>query len=309
MVGDALAHRCHRHQALLPHQAVEELRVVHHLVLRAELRVLVGQRVEAVRTGHDDLLALRRRRLENPVDGLDVLLRQHLEQELVAGTSCRIAGTGLALAENHEVHRGDVEELGDRLGGLLRAILVCACATDPEEVLETLERFDVGTEDRDLDVHLVDPVGARRRVLTPGVALVLEVLEHARELGREVGLDEHLVAAHVDDVVDMLDVDGTLLDARTAGGAAPQGFGVDNRTELLGVEFALFRDDALAAAHRALRLTDQLARRLSARGLGNLGELRLVDVALGVDESDLVAAHVLAATGDQIRRLGLCVIA
>jgi hypothetical protein len=51
---------------------------------------------------------------------------------------------------------------------------------------------------------------------------VLEVAQHDPGLLGEGRLHEHLVAAHVDDVVDVLDVDRALLDARTAGGAGPE---------------------------------------------------------------------------------------
>ncbi len=309
VVGDALAERCDRNESLLAHETVEQLRVVDDLVLRAQLRVLVAQCVEAVRTGDDDLLALLGRGREDLAEHLDVLLREHLEEELVAGTSCGVTGTGLALAEDHEVHRGHVEELGDGLGGLLRAVLVSTGTADPEQVLEALERLDVLAEDRDLDVHLVDPGGARGGVLAPRVALVLEVLEHAGQLGREVRLDQDLVAAHVEDVVDVLDVDRALLDARTAGGAAPQGLGVDDGAEGLGIELTLHGFDDLTAAQITLGLADELARRLGARRLGDRVELVLEDVAVGVDEAYLVAAHVLAATGEQVRGLGVAVVA
>src|SRR3712207_7624102 len=62
-------------------------------------------------------------------------------------------------------------------------------------------------------------VEALARVDAPRVGVALEVLEQAAELGGERRLDEHLVAPHVDDVVDVLDVDRALLDARPAGGA------------------------------------------------------------------------------------------
>src|SRR3712207_8593174 len=61
-----------------------------------------------------------------------------------------------------------------------------------------------------------DPVLAGAGADPPGVAAVLEVAQHHAGLGREVGLDEHLVAAHVLDVVDVLDVDRALLDAGAA---------------------------------------------------------------------------------------------
>ena len=74
-----------------------------------------------------------------------------------------------------------------------------------------------------------DPVGALGRPEAPRVALVLDVAQHEPGLGRELGLHQHLVAAHVDDGVDVLDVHRALLDAGTAGGARPQHVGVDDR--------------------------------------------------------------------------------
>src|SRR5690606_33814384 len=112
------------------------------------------------------------------------------------------------------------------------AVLVGARTADPEEVL------DVGgdlllalhPEDRDLEVDLLDPGVAQGGVHAPRVALLLHVLEQTAELGRELRLDHHLVAAHVHEVVDVLDVDGALLHAGTTGGATPQGVDVDDRT-------------------------------------------------------------------------------
>ena len=62
----------------------------------------------------------------------------------------------------------------------------------------------------------------------PRVALVLQVLQHPRGLGRERGLDEDLVTAHPVDVVDVLDIDRAFLDARPAVGARPDDVGVDH---------------------------------------------------------------------------------
>ena len=308
MVGDALADGGDGHQALLSHEAVEQLGVVHDLVGAADLRVLVAQRVEAVGAGDDDLLALVRRGVEHLVHHLDVLLRQHLEQELVARTPGRVAGARFALAEDQEVDGGHVEEFGDGLGGLLRPVLVGAGAADPEQVLEALERLDVLPEDGDLDVHLVDPGGTRGGVLAPRIALGLQLLEHAGELGGEVRFDEDLVAAHVEDVVDVFDVDGALFDARTAGGATPQCLGVDDRAERLGIEDTVLGDYGLAAAGGTLGFADELAGGLgTGRGRDGL-ELGLVGLAVGVEQTDLLTAHVGAATGQQVRRLGHAVV-
>lgn len=198
----------------------------------------------------------------------------------------RIAGAGFVGAEDHELHSRGGEEFGDSLGGLLGTVFVGAGAADPEEVLVVLEAVGVLAEDRDLEVHLVDPVETVLGVLTPGVALVLEVLEQAGKLGGELRFDQDLVATHVDDVVDVFDVDGALFDAGTAVGAAPQGFGVDDRGHLTFDGF-----------------TDELAVGLETCGLGDGCECGFLDIAFAVDETDLVAAHVLASTSEQVRGL------
>ena len=70
------------------------------LVVPAELRVLVLQRVEAVRALGDDLLHA------HPVEHLDVGHRQHLEQVLVAAAPRRVAGAHLARPEDRHVDAG-----------------------------------------------------------------------------------------------------------------------------------------------------------------------------------------------------------
>ena len=218
-------------QAVVADQLVEQLGVVDNGVTAAELRVLVLEGVEAVGAGHDDLALLRRHALEHLAQLLDVLLGEHLEQELVARAAGGVAGAALGLRQHGVLHAGGVQHLGDGLGGLLGVVVVRAGAADPEEVLGVVEVVDVlaphGHDDAVL-ADLVDPVGAGGGVLAPRVALGLEVLEQAGQLGREVRLDEHLVAAHVDDVVDVLDVHGALLDAGAAVGAGPQDIGVDD---------------------------------------------------------------------------------
>ena len=218
-------------QAVVADQLVEQLGVVDNGVTAAELRVLVLEGVEAVGAGHDDLALLRRHALEHLAQLLDVLLGEHLEQELVARAAGGVAGAALGLRQHGVLHAGGVQHLGDGLGGLLGVVVVRAGAADPEEVLGVVEVVDVlaphGHDDAVL-ADLVDPVGAGGGVLAPRVALGLEVLEQAGQLGREVRLDEHLVAAHVDDVVDVLDVHGALLDAGAAVGAGPQDVGVDD---------------------------------------------------------------------------------
>ena len=159
VVGDVLRSTgLNRHQLLVADQPVQQLGVVQHRVVAAQLRVLAAQRVEAVRAGDDDLAVDALDAFEQLVEGLDVLRGQLLEQELVAGAAGRVAGAGLTLAEHQVLHARDGEQLGDGLGGLLRAVLVGARAADPEQVLEALEGLDVLAVHRHVEVDLVDPV-------------------------------------------------------------------------------------------------------------------------------------------------------
>ena len=190
--------------------------------------VLVLERVEAVRTGRDDLLDLVL------LERLDVLRGQPLEHELVAGAAGGVTRAGLAVAEDAEADAGHVEQLGHGTRGLLRPVLVGARAADPEQPVDLLERLDVLADDLDLERQVLGPVEACRGRHVPRVALVLQALEQPVELGGEVRLDQHLVAAHVDDVVDVLDVDRALLHARAAGDAGPEHVGVDHAGAAVG---------------------------------------------------------------------------
>ena len=98
--------------SLLLDQLLQQLTVVHDLVLAAELWILVLQRVEAVRALGDDLAHA------HAVEHLDVGHGEHLEQVLVARPSRRVAGAHLAGTEDGEVEPGPLQELGHRAGDL-----------------------------------------------------------------------------------------------------------------------------------------------------------------------------------------------
>ena len=247
--GTAGGRRVHRLQVALLDQLVQQLGVVDDLVVTAHLWVLIAQGVEAVSTGDHDLALLRRNALEGVVQGLDVLLSQHLEEELVTGAAGGVTRAALVLTQDGEFHTSGVQQLRDRAGRLGGVVVVDACATDPEQVLGVVEVLDVLAEDRYLDavgLRLLDPVGALVVVLAPRVALGLHVLEQATQLGRELGLSQHLVAAHVDDVVDVLDIHRALLDTGATVGAGPQDVWVDNTHLALG--------DQLQQRHVGVRL-------------------------------------------------------
>ena len=141
---------------------------------------------------------------------------QLLEQEFVAGAAGRVAVAGFAGAQHQVLHSGDGQQFGDGLGGLLGLVVVGARTAHPEQVLVTVEAVDVLAVDRDVEVDFADPVGAVGGVLAPRIGFGLKVFEQNRELGGELRLHHHLVAAHIDDVVDVLDVHRALLDAGSA---------------------------------------------------------------------------------------------
>ena len=98
-----------RSEQLFPHQPVEQLRVMEDVKVPVEVRVLVAQRVKAVRAGGDDLPLPLRYALKGFVEGLHILLRHHLEQELVAGAAGRIARAGFTGGQHAELHTGGVK--------------------------------------------------------------------------------------------------------------------------------------------------------------------------------------------------------
>ena len=203
----------------------EQLGVVHDLVVAVELGVLVLQGVEAVRALRDDLLHAE------TVERLDVLHREHLEDVLVARAAGAVAGAHLARAEDREVDAGALEELGHRPAGLLVAVVEAARAADPVQVLvvEVAARLD------DVDaLELVGPVAPLALVHPVDVPAVLHRAVHVAEAGREVALHQREVPAHVEDLVEDLDVHRADLVARLARGAGPQLLGGDALEEAVG---------------------------------------------------------------------------
>ena len=203
----------------------------------AQLGVLTCDRVEAVSAGHDDLLGL------GFLERVDRLGGQHLEERLVAGAAGRVARAGLARAEDREGHARRVQQLGDGGAGLLRGVVVGARAAHPEQVVDLRGVLDVLADDGDVEVQLLRPVHALAGGLVVGVRLGFHAAEGAAQLAGERALHEDLVAAQVEDVVDVLDVDGALLDAGAAVRAVPQDlFGDD-----LGDQGSGDRGDAFGA--------------------------------------------------------------
>ena len=112
-----------------------------------------------------------------------------------------------------------LEQLGQRATRLLVAVVEAARATDEVEVLvlERRARLD------DLDaLERRGPIAAVALVEAVRVAGVLHRAEGVAELGGEVALHEREVAAHVEDLVEDLDVHRADLVARLAARAGPQ---------------------------------------------------------------------------------------
>ena len=59
----------------------------------------------------------------DPVERLDVLHREHLEDVLVARAAGLVAGAQLARAEDREVDAGALQQLRDRAARLLVAVV------------------------------------------------------------------------------------------------------------------------------------------------------------------------------------------
>jgi len=289
VVGHGLVDRLDRREVALGDELAQQLGVVDDLVVAAELRVLVLDGVEAVRAGRHDLDAVLALRADG-VEDLDVLLPEHLEDELVAEPAGRVTGAGLHRPQYGELDAGRVERSANaRLTFFERSSRPPAQPTQnrystssgmlPSTTLTSKGRPSIQS--------------VRELLFMPhGFALVLEVAQHHAGLARERGLDEHLVAAHVDDVVDVLDVDRALLDAGAAGGAAPEHVGVDDAAVGLGAD------------QRADGLLGRAAEDPLVAGLGH--------VVVGVGARVVEVRHVVLWRGlapEDVGRLGEQVVA
>src|SRR5256886_15747261 len=114
--------------------------MVHHFVITAKLRVLVLDRVEAMRAGGDDYtvfwfqarssiavsvvpVALVGEGETIAIQRLDILLGHHLPQVFIANTPRRIARAPLLGAENGEVDPCSEQNLCNRGSNLLIALV------------------------------------------------------------------------------------------------------------------------------------------------------------------------------------------
>jgi len=164
--GDALRAVGGQAQPAAADQFGDELGVVHHLIVPAELRVLFGEGVVAVRAGDQDA------RRVDLVEHLDVGRRHLVEQVLVTGAAGGVASAAFALAQHSEPDPRRPQDVHQRPRDLLRARLEAARAAHPVEHLDLA---------RPLDGRHVQPLrpGQTAPAHLPGIAGVLHALERA----------------------------------------------------------------------------------------------------------------------------------
>ena len=170
----------------------------------AELGILVAERVQRVRVAGDDAVELA------AGEGLDVVLRERLEQPLLAGPSHVVAGVALPVVEDAEVHAGSGEQARERTRDALRArIEARVVADEPHHV----DRLLAGIGD--LEVELVDPAPAPPPRLPERVPRAVDRLERRLEVRVELPLLDQPAPQLVDDRR-LLDPDRADLDTRVA---------------------------------------------------------------------------------------------
>ena len=209
---------------------------MHYLVIATKLRILVLDRVEAVRAGSDNGTVLGGHASRTvavaivpaaimisggiesvTIEHLDVLLGHHLPEIFVAYTSRRVARTGLFGSQDGEVDASGQQHF--RHGGcyLLVTPIKGAHATNP------VENIGIGIFRHQGDAEVSSPLGPFIVAYFPGIRVALDIVEERGHLRREVAFFHDQVAAHIDDLRHMLDGDRAYLHAGSAGGAGPQG--------------------------------------------------------------------------------------
>ena len=209
MEGHVLCIHHFRAQFVALDELLDVLGAVVHGVVAAQVRVFVGQGVEAVRALRHDFLHLV------AVQRVHVLLGERAVQVFVAQAPRRVAGTALLRAQNGEPHAGVLQDVDHRGGDLLVALVERARAADP------VQHLGVRVFGDGLDAQAGRPIGALVEAQVPGVGVRLQALEHVDDFLREAGFHHHVVAPHVHDALNVLDVDRAALLAPAARGAAP----------------------------------------------------------------------------------------
>ena len=183
-----------------------------HLVAAAEVGVLVGERVEAVR-------AARRRSSSRPARSAS---RRSARRTPGTRTRCPSAAPGRRCSTR--AGRGS-RSRRRRPAAAWPSTRAAARARSSKRRRAADPVEDLGRAARPARAparRAPSAQSARSDCGLPhGFDGALDVAQHRLGLGREARLDHHQVAAQVDDVVDVLDRDRALVDAGAAGDAVP----------------------------------------------------------------------------------------
>ena len=196
-------------QVPIPQELGQELAVMDHLEFPTELGILVLQRVEAVWTGGHNFFHLV------PVQGRNVFLGQELKKVLIADPPGRISRAALFIAQDSELHPSRFQYLRHGPTYLLAAFIKSARAADPVQEIYFLEFRRLGDPE---SLGPIGPTGTHPFIRMPTSLQAPECILHLLWKPR---LFHHEVTAHVQNLGNGLDIDGTGFMARPARGTGP----------------------------------------------------------------------------------------
>ncbi|CAI8943778.1 hypothetical protein EMIT053CA3_70034 [Pseudomonas donghuensis] len=215
--------------------------VVLHQVVAAEGTVLVLEHMEAVRVAGDDALEAVLGH------GLDIALGQLLEGRFVAQAPGHVTAVALFQAEHGKVYLRSFQHFDKSPQGAL-VTHVKGTIADPEQYFGGLDVTE------QVEVEVRRPVHPPTRGEAARVVGGDQVVQHLGALVRRRAFFQGQVATHVDDGIDVLDHHRAFLDAGAAGGARPQGLGIDQAVDDRLMRVAAMLADRLARVRAAGKL-------------------------------------------------------
>jgi hypothetical protein len=130
VVGDALAFKftafLHFDAAFID-ELLQQLRVVDHLVVAAQSRVLIFDGIETVGAGRHHFLYVVH------IEYLNILQRLHLKEELIAGAAGGVTGTTFFVAQNGEINANGIEDFAKGHRDFLRPAVKAAGTAYPKQ--------------------------------------------------------------------------------------------------------------------------------------------------------------------------------
>ncbi|CCV15279.1 hypothetical protein MESS4_750214 [Mesorhizobium sp. STM 4661] len=169
--------------------------IVQDLKCRAEMPIVVLQRIKAMRIGGHDAVEGAFR------DRIDVGLRECLEQALFPGAPHIVAAVALGIEENAEIDTDGGQQFGHLAGDFLNARIVGGVVADEPQ---HFDGFAACVLDR--KAELPGPARPHLGRLAHGVAETGQVRQRILEAGADAPFVNQM-AAHVDDLRQVLDLD------------------------------------------------------------------------------------------------------